>query len=74
VSNDHLVVRIEGEMLDAVLHISTVPADEVGPTHKKYWYELSDRQTPHGYSRREALDHLLQITKERGWKVYKPLN
>lgn len=72
---DHLLVRTGGGMLDAMLTIATVPGDEVGPTHKKYWYELSDgRRIAFGYSRREALDLLLQCATDGGWTVFKPLN
>ena len=72
-SKDHLLVRTGGGMLDAMLTIATVPGDEVGPTHKKYWYELR-RRIAFGYSRREALDLLLRCATEGGWTVFKPLN
>jgi hypothetical protein len=74
IGKDHLVVNVDGHLLDATMSIRTVPADEVGPAHRKYNYELSNgRSIGYGYTRREALETLLAVAAERGWKVYQPL-
>ncbi|HDR9473289.1 hypothetical protein [Burkholderia multivorans] len=73
-SKDHLFVQIDGALIDATMTVTTVPADEVGPSHRKYRYDLSDgRSVAYGYSKREALDRLLEVGKERGWAVYQRL-
>ena len=55
--------------------VTTVPADDVGPTHKKYHYELpGGRVSSYGYTRKEALAELLAQAKTEGWRVLKPLN
>lgn len=74
-TKDHLIIQAGSRLLDATLTVTTVPADEVGPTHKKYAYELSDgRRISYGYSRREALAELLGRANVEGWKVLQPLN
>ncbi|WP_157379854.1 hypothetical protein [Burkholderia ubonensis] len=73
-SKDHLFVQVDGTLLDATMTITTVPADEVGPSHRKYRYDLSDgRSIAYGYSKREALDRLREVAKERGWAIYQRL-
>lgn len=74
VGKDHLVVKIDGDLIDATMSITTVPADEMGPAHRKYKYELSNgRSIAYGYTRRDALEMLLAVAAERGWAVYQPL-
>ena len=74
-TKDHLIVQAGLRLLDATLTVTTVPADEVGPTYKKYAYALSDgRGISYGYSRREALAQLLSRANVEGWKVLQPLN
>ena len=70
-NKDHLIVVKEGRcMLDATIRITHVPADAVGPAHKKYSYELSDGTAiSYGWTKTEALHKLLQVAKERGWRV-----
>ncbi|WP_124674387.1 hypothetical protein [Burkholderia cepacia] len=73
-SKDHLFVQIDGALIDATMTVTTVPADEVGPSHRKYRYDLSDgRSVAYGYSKREALDRLLEVGNECGWAVYQRL-
>ncbi|CAG2145517.1 DUF4177 domain-containing protein [Cupriavidus plantarum] len=75
VGKDHLVVKIDGVLADATMTITTVPADEVGPAHRKYHYALSNgRQIAYGYTRREALEMFLTVASEQGWAVYLPLS
>ena len=75
VGKDHLVVKIDGALVDATMTITTVPADEVGPAHRKYHYTLSNgRWIAYGYTRREALDMLLTVAGEQGGAVYQPLS
>ncbi|MBU9679170.1 hypothetical protein QZM91_16580 [Burkholderia multivorans] len=73
-SKDHLFVQVDGALLDATMTITTVPSDEVGASHRKYHYDLSDgRSLAYGYSKREALDRLCEVAKEHGWAVYQRL-
>lgn len=73
-SKDHLFVQVDGALLDATMTITTVPADEVGPSHRKYRYDLSDgRSIAYGYSKREALDRFREVAEERGWAIYQRL-
>lgn len=73
VGKDHLVVNVDGHLIDATMSIRSVPADEVGPAHRKYRYELSNgRSISYGYTRRDALEVLLAVAAERGWAVYQP--
>ncbi|UEP39762.1 hypothetical protein LL998_34040 (plasmid) [Burkholderia ambifaria] len=73
-SKDHLFVQVDGALIDATMTVTTVPADAVGPSHRKYRYDLSGgRSVAYGYSKREALDRLLEVGKERGWAVYQRL-
>jgi hypothetical protein len=75
VGKDHLVVKIDGDLIDATMSITTVPADPVGPAYRKYKYELSNgRSNAYGHTRREALEMLLSVAGEQGWTVYQPLS
>ncbi len=72
---DHLMVLTSAGLFDSTLTVTTVPADDVGPTHKKYHYELpGGRVSSYGYTRKEALAELLAQAKTEGWRVLKPLN
>lgn len=73
---DHLIVLAEGGvMLDACLIASTIPADSVGPAHKKYGYQLSNGgAVASTFTKADALDCLIAVATERGWKVLLPLN
>ena len=37
---DHLIIQTSAGLFDVTLTVTTVPADDVGPAHKKYHYEL----------------------------------
>lgn len=73
-NRDHLKVLREGRLLDATLTARTVPACEVGPAHKKYFYEIDGRSLSFEYTKRKALDRLITEANEGGWKVFQPLN
>lgn len=70
---DILVVVAAGEMFDATLTTTAVPACEVGPAHKKYHYQVMGKNTGWGYSRREAREELMAYCAKAGWRVLKPL-
>lgn len=73
-SKDRLLVKIDGQLIDAAISITTVPADRVGPEYKKYNYALPNMgKIAYGYSRREALDMLLAVAKEYGWAVFQQI-
>ncbi|MCB5324977.1 hypothetical protein LH412_23610 [Yersinia intermedia] len=72
---DHLIIQTSAGLFDVTLTVTTVPADDVGPAHKKYHYELpGGRVSSYGYTRKEALAELLTHAKNEGWKVLQPLN
>ncbi|RTL27593.1 MAG: hypothetical protein EKK47_18170 [Burkholderiales bacterium] len=72
---DHLMILTSAGLFDSTLTATTVPADDVGPTHKKYHYELpGGRVSSYGYTRKEALAELLARAKTEGWRVLQPLN
>lgn len=74
-NKDHLIVIKNGQdMIDATICMNTIPADEVGPAHKKYYYCLSDgMRISYGFTKREALEMLLDISREQSWRVLQPL-
>lgn len=75
VGKDHLVVKVDGDLVDATMSIATIPADEMGAAYRKYNYELSNgRSITYGCTRRSALEMLLAVASERGWAVYHPLS
>lgn len=72
---DHLMILSREGIFDATLTVTTVPADDVGPAHKKYHYELPGGcVSSYGYTRKEALAELLTHAKREGWRVLQPLN
>lgn len=72
---DHLMILSRDGLFDSTLTVTTVPADDVGPAHKKYHYELpGGRVSSYGYTRKEALAELLAQAKTEGWRVLQPLN
>ena len=73
-SNDHLIIKRSDELVDATLTTITVPSDEVGPAHKKNYYNVGGQEIIFGYTKSEALKILLEIASEHGWQVLKPLN
>jgi hypothetical protein len=67
---DNLLIEIEGVRAQANLTTYSIPADEVGPAHKKYAYRLSiGREIAYGWTKNEALQELLQVANENGWIV-----
>lgn len=71
---DHLKVLRGGTLLDVTLTTQTVPACEVGPSHKKYYYQISSESMGWAYTKREAFDLLMKKANAGVWKVFQPLN
>lgn len=76
VSKDHLKVQIDGELLDACLVSETIPADEFGRAHKKHFYKISNGPNIgcYGWTKKEALQMLIEIANENGWLIFQKLN
>lgn len=73
-SRDYLKVLVDGLLLDATLTTISIPACEFGAAHKKHYYELDGRQISYGLTKREALEQLIIVSRERGWEVYQKLS
>lgn len=72
-SKDCLKVLIDGELIDATLTTITVPACSMGPAFKRHYYEVNQTQMGYGDTKRDALEMLLGISREKGWLVYQEL-
>ena len=74
-SKDNLLVLIDGDLVEANLITAAIPADSVGPAHKKHHYALSNGQNiVYGWTKAEAYKMLIDLANELGWIVLQPLN
>lgn len=74
-SKDYLKVQIDGELLDACLMSQSIPADEVGPAHKKHSYQISNGiNIAYGWTKKEALQMFIAVANENGWLIFQRLN
>lgn len=74
-SKDNLLVLIDGDLVEANLVTASIPADSVGPAHKKHHYALSNGQLiVYGWTKAEACKMLIEHANELGWIVLQPLN
>lgn len=74
-SKDNLLVLIDGGLVEANLVTTSIPADSVGPAHKKHHYALSNGQSiVYGWTKTDAFKMLIEIANELGWIVLQPLN
>lgn len=74
-SKDSLLVLMDGVLQEANLTTVSIPADCVGPAHKKYHYALSGGQcTGYGWTKAEACKELIEHSDSLGWIVLQRLN
>lgn len=74
-SKDNLLVLIDGDLIGANLVTASIPADSVGPAHKKHYYALSNGQRMcYGWTKAEACKVLIDRANQLGWIVLQPLN
>jgi hypothetical protein len=79
-SKDWLVVQINDELVNAMLHVTTEPpvwldGEMMIGAQKKYSYHLENgTHIACSNTKKEAADTLLAVAKDQTWRVFQPLN